>query len=152
MKLEDVEKAINDVRFPPRLLLLGNGGAARLEWDLPDGSMAKAVLEQRHVRMLKVYSVRLRNDRRRDELQRGWLTNEQAAEQYVAGLPKAFAPQPKSCSSYRSQINNRVKRAAAEASCGAWKPELVIGVRNLGARIVCELEIVPYDSHSCATA
>ncbi len=144
MKLVDVDRAVSSIRGQPKLHLLGNGGAGTLELKLVDGTIIKILFEKRYARLLLFLSDALRKDHEMDERERGWLTNEQIADMYGDGDPRAYIPEPSSFSAYRSHINRKIRKATEAKQPGAIPPTLFITIRNLGVRLVRELEIVQH--------
>lgn len=142
IKLQDVKEIIRTTKFTWRLRLLNADGAGILELVMDGRVIAHADLEKRYVHLLLLFSEKLANDKNLEEYLRGWLTAEQVANLYSSGDPKAYTPQPSSLSNYRSRIYTEVCGSFSDKHARAVLPPLFVTVRNVGARLIKELEIV----------
>ena len=142
MKLEEIEKVINSAAYRPKIRLVGNGSVAILELKHECGTVIKVTLEKRYIQLLLLLSQALCEKDDFDEWACGWLTNEQIAQMYVDGNPNAFTPEPSLFSAYRAHINRRIREATNKILPGVDPPILFVTVRNLGVRLISELEII----------
>jgi len=141
MKFEDVEKVIDSVRRDPRLRLLGDGGAGILELEHRGFAPIKIDLKKRYVRLLQILATALVKDRDLERRERGWLTDERIADLYTADDPKALPLAAETIASYRAHITGKIRSLATAENATATPPPFILTVRNLGVRLVRELEI-----------
>ena len=144
MKLQNISKILKSNQNKAKLHIFNKGGAGFLELKLVNDSTIKIFLEKRYVQLLILSSDVIKKDSSLDEQERGWLTNEKVVDMYQDIEPMTVPPEPAAISAYRSHINSKIRKASENKLPRSKPPILFISIRNLGFRLVSELEIIEH--------
>jgi hypothetical protein len=143
MSLNKMGIACGQVEVKLRLYILSKEGAGILEIILTDETNISIYLKGRHIKLLIIHNKALIADRNlENEDARGWLTNEQIALIYDKEYPKAIVPGANVFTVYRSQINKAIKKELSRQHPSLKAPSLFRSEKNVGTRLVSELEII----------